>query len=48
MYDAFFGLSKRPFASIPQVDQYFPAVAIEAARLVAGPVPHAAKGSDWS
>jgi len=32
MYDGCFGLTRRPFASVPQVDQYFPAGAIEAAR----------------
>lgn len=32
MYDGCFGLNRRPFAAVPQVDQYFPATAIEAAR----------------
>jgi type II secretory pathway predicted ATPase ExeA len=32
MDDAFFGLAKRPFASIPCPEQYFPAATIEAAR----------------
>jgi type II secretory pathway predicted ATPase ExeA len=32
MYKSCFGLTRRPFASVPQVDQYFPAAAIEAAR----------------
>jgi type II secretory pathway predicted ATPase ExeA len=32
MYDGCFGLSRRPFASVPQVDQYFAANAIEGAR----------------
>ncbi len=32
MYDGCFGLTRRPFASVPQVDQYFPASGIEAAR----------------
>ncbi len=32
MYDTFFGFSKRPFASAPQVEQYFPGTAIEDAR----------------
>jgi len=32
MYEAYFGLSRRPFASVPEVDQYFPGTAIEAAR----------------
>ncbi len=32
MYEAHFGLSKRPFASVARVDQYYPAAAIEAAR----------------
>lgn len=32
MYDGCFGLTRRPFASVPQVDQYFPGSAIEAAR----------------
>lgn len=32
MYDGCFGLTRRPFASVPQVDQYFPANAIETAR----------------
>jgi len=32
MYEPHFGLHKRPFASIPRVDQYFPGTAIEAAR----------------
>jgi type II secretory pathway predicted ATPase ExeA len=32
MYEDSFGFSKRPFASVPQVDHYFPGAAIEAAR----------------
>ena len=32
MYEAFFGFSQRPFASVPRVDQYFPGTAIEGAR----------------
>jgi type II secretory pathway predicted ATPase ExeA len=32
MYEAFFGLSSRPFASVARTDQYFPGQAIEAAR----------------
>jgi len=32
MYNAYFGLTRRPFVSAPQVEQYFPATAIEAAR----------------
>jgi type II secretory pathway predicted ATPase ExeA len=32
MYDGCFGLTRRPFASVPQADQYFPAAAIENAR----------------
>jgi len=32
MYDAYFGFSARPFASVPQVEHYFAAGAIEAAR----------------
>lgn len=32
MYEAFFQLKQRPFASAPRVDRYFPAPAIEAAR----------------
>jgi len=32
MYESFFGFTKRPFASVPQVEQYFPATSIEAAR----------------
>lgn len=32
MYDGCFGLKRRPFASVPQIDHYFPATAIEAAR----------------
>ena len=32
MYEAHFGLGKRPFAAIPRIDQYYPARAIEAAR----------------
>ena len=32
MYEACFSLSKRPFASVPRVDQYVPAATIEAAR----------------
>jgi type II secretory pathway predicted ATPase ExeA len=32
MYDGCFGLSRRPFASVPQIDRYFPANAIEGAR----------------
>ena len=34
MYDGCFGLNRRPFASVPQIDQYFPAAAIEAARTI--------------
>ncbi len=32
MYDGCFGLNRRPFASVPQVDHYFPGSAIEGAR----------------
>jgi len=32
MYKASFGLKRRPFMSMPQVDQYFPGAAIESAR----------------
>lgn len=32
MYEAFFQLKQRPFASAPRADRYFPAPAIEAAR----------------
>ncbi len=32
MHDGCFGLTRRPFASVPQVDDYFPASAVEAAR----------------
>ncbi len=32
MYDAYFGFSDRPFASVPCVDQYFPGTTIETAR----------------
>ena len=32
MYEAFFGLTKRPFASVPCADQYYPAGTVEAAR----------------
>ena len=32
MYDGCFGLSRRPFVAVPQVDQYFPAGTIENAR----------------
>jgi type II secretory pathway predicted ATPase ExeA len=32
MYDGCFGLNRRPFASVPQIDHYFPATAIESAR----------------
>lgn len=32
MYDGCFGLSRRPFAAVPQIDDYFPATAIEGAR----------------
>jgi type II secretory pathway predicted ATPase ExeA len=32
MYESFFSFAKRPFASVPQVEQYFPAAAIENAR----------------
>jgi type II secretory pathway predicted ATPase ExeA len=32
MYDGCFGLNRRPFASVPQIDYYFPAAAIEGAR----------------
>jgi type II secretory pathway predicted ATPase ExeA len=31
MYESFFALTKRPFASVPAVDQYFPGTAVEAA-----------------
>ena len=30
MYNAYFNFTRRPFASVPQVDQYFPASTIEA------------------
>lgn len=32
MYDTYFGFRQRPFASVPQVDHYYAATAIEAAR----------------
>jgi len=32
MYNGFFGFTERPFASVPRVDQYYPAATIEAAR----------------
>jgi type II secretory pathway predicted ATPase ExeA len=32
MYESFFQLSRRPFAAAPQIEQFFPARAIEAAR----------------
>jgi len=32
MYEAYFGLDRRPFGSIPLVDRYFPAAPIETAR----------------
>ena len=32
MYDGCFGLNRRPFASVPQIDHYFAAAAIEGAR----------------
>jgi type II secretory pathway predicted ATPase ExeA len=32
MYEAYFGLGRRPFSSVPRVDHYFPAAVIEAAR----------------
>ncbi len=32
MYEADFGLNRRPFASVPRIDEYFPAVAAESAR----------------
>lgn len=32
MYESFFDLQERPFATTPRVDRYFPAAAIEAAR----------------
>jgi type II secretory pathway predicted ATPase ExeA len=32
MYDGCFGLNRRPFVSVPQIDYYFPAAAIEGAR----------------
>lgn len=32
MYEAHFGFNKRPFASVPRVDQYFPGAAMEGAR----------------
>ena len=32
MYDGCFGLNRRPFASVPKIDDYFPATAIEGAR----------------
>jgi len=32
MYESFFGLDQRPFASVPQVESYYPAATVEAAR----------------
>jgi type II secretory pathway predicted ATPase ExeA len=32
MYDGCFGLNRRPFAPVAQIDQYFPATAVEGAR----------------
>lgn len=34
MYNSHFGFVKRPFASVPEVDQYFPGSTIEDARIV--------------
>ncbi len=44
MYEAFFRLSKRPFAAVPRVDQYYPAAAIEAARRTLGRCVQRAEG----
>ena len=33
MYEAFFGLKKRPFAAVPLVEEYFPGTACEDARV---------------
>jgi type II secretory pathway predicted ATPase ExeA len=32
MYESRFGLCRRPFSSVPQTGEYFPAKAIESAR----------------
>ncbi len=32
MYEAFFGLRRRPFAAVPSLEEYYPAASIEAAR----------------
>jgi type II secretory pathway predicted ATPase ExeA len=32
MYETYFNLTERPFASAPRIDDYFPAATIEAAR----------------
>ena len=32
MYEASFGLDRRPFSSVPQTDQYYPATTVESAR----------------
>jgi type II secretory pathway predicted ATPase ExeA len=34
MYDGCFGLNRRPFAAVPQIDHYIPASAIEGARTI--------------
>ena len=32
MYETYFNLTERPFASVPRVDHYYPAAVIDAAR----------------
>lgn len=44
MYEAFFKLKKRPFAAMPDVDAYFAAKPIEAARVALGRVIERAAG----
>ena len=38
MYDGCFGLNRRPFVAVPQIEQYYPAAAIEGARNHFGPL----------
>ena len=32
MYETYFNLTERPFASVPRIDHYYPAAVIDAAR----------------
>ena len=45
MYETYFNLTERPFASVPRTDHYYPATVIDAARTPSPAVSTAAR--EW-